>query len=155
MVLIVALVVGLLIGSAIAQILRTKRDRRTLEEHGVDVGPPWSGRCVSTRVVDLASGPDASLDLAGAAIVAIKGSGVVVDRNTWSATGWTGTHLGAYGSQVGIFLTQLDPTVVRLNCYCRPRSKTTAFTLGTMSRRTDRLVAQVHRIASAKALELR
>jgi hypothetical protein len=103
----IALAILLLVGVPVVEVLRTKNDRRTLQDQGVDIGLPWSGRCVTSRQVDLQSSPDASLQVAVSAIVAIKGSGVVVDRNAWSANGWTGTHIGAYGSQVPIFLTQV------------------------------------------------
>ena len=143
----IAFVATLLIAVPVATIIRTKKDRRSLQYKGEDIGPAWSGRCVSARYCDLQTSPDASLELAGSAIVGINGSDVVLDRNGWSAIGWTGTHVGAYGSQVGIFLTQVDPRTVRLNCYCRPRSKTTGFTLGTMNRRADRLVGEIRRLS--------
>ena len=102
----IALAIFLLVGVPVVEVLRTRKDRRTLQDRGVDIGPPWSGRCVTSRQVDLQRSPEASLQVAGAAIVAIRGSGVVVDRNAWSASGWTGSHIGAYGSQVAVFLTR-------------------------------------------------
>jgi hypothetical protein len=145
----IAFTATLIVMLPVAEIVRTKMDRRALQERGVDIGAPWSGRCVTTRQVDLQTSPEESLQVASSAIVAIKGSGVVADRNTWSASGWTGTHFGAYGSQVAVFVTLRDPTTVRLNCYCRPRSKTTAFTLGAMGRRADRLVGEIRQLSAS------
>jgi len=150
----ITLAIVLLVGSSAGLLLRTKMDRHTMQERGVDIGPPWSGRCVSTRLLDLNASPDVSLGIAESAIVAVKGSGVVVDRSTWSANGWTGSHIGAYGSQVAVFVTQVNPTTVRLMCYCRPRSKTTGFTLGKMDRRADRLVGEIGRLSGSASLQL-
>jgi hypothetical protein len=147
----IGVAIALVVVVPTAEIFRTKNDRRTMQERGIDIGAPWSGRCVSTRVVDLKTSPDASLWIAESAIVAVKGSGVVVDRNTWSVHGWTGTHIGAYGTQVSVFVTQIDPTVLRLMCYCRPRSKTTGFSLGTMDRRADRLASEIGRLSGSAA----
>jgi hypothetical protein len=142
---VVVIAAGLLAGI----LTRTKIDRRSMLDHGVAIGPPWSGRCVAARQVDLQTSPDASLQLASSAIVAIKGSGIVVDQSGWWANGWTGTHIGAYGSQVAVFVTQVDPMTVRLSCYCRPRCKTTGFTLGRTERRVDRLVGEIQRLSGS------
>lgn len=143
----------LVLGSIVGITGRTLNDRLSLMQRGKDIGPPWSGRCVSTRYVDLQCSAEQALQIAHAAIGTMKrNTGVVSDRNSWSVVGWTGTHLGARGLQISIFVTQLDPATVRLACYSRFRCRTTSFDpTGIGKRRADRLASKIRRLADSVA----
>jgi len=96
--LVTVIIIAFLIAFGGAQVVRTTQDRRTRQDQGRDIGPPWSGSCVSIRSLDLQIAQTGALTLAERSIRAAKGSAIVVDQAAWSASGWTGTHLGAYGS---------------------------------------------------------
>ena len=123
--------------------VRTRADRFTRMRAGRDIGAPWSGSCVETRQVDLGLTPEWALDVVARSMAAVGGSAITVDPPSWSAHGWTGHHIGAYGYQLAAYVTRVAPVTVRVTCFVRPRSGMTRLGFGAVGRLAHRLDATV------------
>ena len=78
--------------------------------------------------------------MAESALATVTGSAVAVDPMTWSAIAWTGTHIGSFGQQVSVVVSQIGPQDIRFTCCSRPRCPTTRVTFGVGRRKVERLV---------------